>query len=55
MAVRPLPDETLKLVNAPAALEDDFDFEKLREGVEDALEKGEEALSALRGVLDCDD
>ena len=50
-----LLDETLKLVNAPAALEDDFDFEKLREGVEDALEKGEEALSALRGVLDCDD
>lgn len=50
-----LLDESLKLVNAPAALGDDFDFEQLREGVENALEKGEEALAALRGVLDGND
>ncbi|MBE6369520.1 MAG: hypothetical protein E7056_05080 [Lentisphaerae bacterium] len=50
-----LLDETLKLVNSPASLGEDFDFEQLREGVENALESGEEALSALRGVLDSDD
>ena len=50
-----LLDESLKLVNAPAALGDDFDYEQLREGVENALEKGEEALADLRGVLDGND
>ncbi len=50
-----LLDESLKLVNAPAALGEEFDFEEFRRGVEDALEKGEEALTALRGVLDGND
>ena len=45
----------MKLVNAPAALGDDFNFDEFREGVENALESGETALSALRGVLDGDD
>ena len=50
-----LLDESLKLLNAPAALPDDFDYAELRKGVENALENGEEALAALRGVLDSDD
>ena len=50
-----LLDESLKLLNAPEALGDDFDFAELRRGVEEALENGEEALTALRGVLDSDD
>ena len=48
-------DESLKLVNAPAALGDDFDFESFREGVETALETGAEVLNALREVLDGND
>ena len=47
-----LLDEALKIVNAPAAIGEDFDFEEFRTGVEDALEKGEEAMSVLRGVLE---
>lgn len=50
-----LLDESLKLVNAPAALGEDFDFAEFRIGVENALESGEEALNALRGVLDIND
>ena len=50
-----LLDESLKLLNAPAALPDDFNYQELQQGVENALESGEEALAALRGVLDCDD
>jgi hypothetical protein len=50
-----LLDESLKLVNAPAALGDDFDFESFREGVETALETGAEVLNALREVLDGND
>ena len=50
-----LLDESLKLVNAPAALGEDFDFAEFRTGVENALESGEEALNALRGVLDIND
>ena len=50
-----LLDESLKLVNNPAAIGDDFDFEEFRTGVENALESGETALAALRGVLETDD
>ena len=50
-----LLDESLKLVNAPAALGEDFDYAQLRSGVEEALETGEEALAALRGVWDGND
>ncbi len=49
--VTALLDEALKIVNAPAAIGEDFDFEQFRTGVEDALEKGDEAMSVLRGVL----
>ena len=50
-----LLDESLKLLNAPAALGEDFNFDEFRNGVEEALEKGEEALNALREVLDGND
>ena len=50
-----LLDESLKLVNAPASLPEDFDYAELRQGVENAIESGEDALAALRGVLDSDD
>ena len=50
-----LLEESLKLVNAPAAIGEDFDFESLREGVENALETGSEVLNALREVLDGND
>ena len=50
--VTALLDEALKIVNAPAAIGEDFDFEEFRNGVEDALEKGEEAMNSLRGVLE---
>ena len=50
-----LLDESLKLVNAPASLPEDFNYSELQQGVENALESGEEALAALRGVLDSDD
>lgn len=50
-----LLDESLKLVNNPAAIGDDFNFEEFRTGVENALESGETALAALRGVLETDD
>ena len=53
--VTALLDEALKIVNAPAAIGEDFDFEEFRTGVEDALEKGEEAMSVLRGVLEGND
>ena len=49
--VTALLDEALKIVNAPAAIGEDFDFEEFRTGVEDALEKGDEAMTVLRGVL----
>ena len=50
-----LLDESLKLVNAPAALTDDFNMDEFRNGVENALETGEEVLCSLREVLDSDD
>ena len=50
-----LLDESLKIVNAPAALSEDFNMDEFRTGVENALETGDEVLSKLRGVLDCDD
>ena len=53
--VTALLDEALRIVNAPAALGEDFDFEEFRNGVEDALEKGEEAMNKLRGVLEGND
>ena len=53
--VTALQDEALKIVNAPAAIGEDFDFEEFRSGVEDALEKGEEAMTVLRGVLEGND
>ena len=53
--VTALLDEALKIVNTPAAIGEDFDFEEFRTGVEDALEKGEEAMSVLRGVLEGND
>ena len=53
--VTALLDEALKIVNAPAAIGEDFDFEEFRSGVEDALEKGEEAMTVLRGVLEGND
>ena len=37
--VTALLDEALKIVNTPAAIGEDFDFEEFRTGVEDALEK----------------
>lgn len=53
--VTALLDEALRIVNAPAAIGDDFDYEEFRNGVEEALEKGEEAMSVLRGVLEGND
>ena len=50
-----LLEESLKLVNAPAAIGEDFDFDSLREGVENALETGSEVFNALREVLDGND
>lgn len=50
-----LLDEALKIINAPAAIAEDFDFDGFRSGIEKALESGEEALNALRGVLDGND
>ena len=50
-----LLDEALRIANNPAAIAEDFDFAEFRTGVENALESGEEALSALRGILDGDD
>ena len=50
-----LLDEALKLLNAPGALGDGFDFDEFALGVEQALESGAEAMETLRGVLEGDD